>query len=148
MEKRAIVTGASSGIGYEIAKQLVAKDWQVLGVALDANYKNDKLEGISYFYYPDKSIKVIDTYDNGQIVKRIRYDLAGNFEKMEEDFNDYWGDGTIKSELKFNEGKINGINKYYYPGGFVKAILKYNNEKLDSTCSYYYENGVLQKEVN
>ena len=40
MAKRAIVTGASSGIGYEITKQLLAKDWQVIGVSRHAQKNN------------------------------------------------------------------------------------------------------------
>ena len=40
MAKKAIVTGASSGIGYEIAKQLLAKDWQVIGVSRHAQKDN------------------------------------------------------------------------------------------------------------
>ena len=34
-KKRAIVTGAGSGIGREISKQLVAEGWRVLGVDID-----------------------------------------------------------------------------------------------------------------
>jgi NADP-dependent 3-hydroxy acid dehydrogenase YdfG len=40
MTKKAIVTGASSGIGYEIARQLLAKDWQVIGVSRHAQKDN------------------------------------------------------------------------------------------------------------
>ena len=118
------------------------------GVSLEASYKNDVLDGTSYFYYPDRSIQVIDKYINGQIVKRTRFDIVGNFTKEEEEFTEFFGDGSIKSELKFKEGSINGINKYYYLGGSIKAILNYNHEKLDSICSYYYENGVINKKLN
>lgn len=40
MSKRALVTGATSGIGYEAAKQLVEKGWEVMGLGRSADKKN------------------------------------------------------------------------------------------------------------
>ena len=40
MSKKALVTGATSGIGYEAAKQLVENGWEVMGVGRSATEKN------------------------------------------------------------------------------------------------------------
>ena len=46
MNKSAIVTGASSGIGLETSKHLVKDGWKVFGI--DINYENKAaLEGLS-----------------------------------------------------------------------------------------------------
>lgn len=40
MSTRAIVTGASSGIGLEASRQFLEKDWQVMDVSIDADQNN------------------------------------------------------------------------------------------------------------
>jgi len=114
-------------------------------VALEANYKNDILDGTSYFYYPDGSIKVIDTYDMGQIVKRERFGIGGKFDKVEESFTEYYDEGTIKSELNFREGKLNGRILHYYPSGSIKADMYFENGKQEKEARYYYDGGLLKE---
>jgi len=42
------------------------------------NYKDDTLDGISKLYYESGGIKYIDTYKNGELVRRKAYDEKGN----------------------------------------------------------------------
>ena len=45
MDKKAIVTGATSGIGREVAVQLAAEGWTVLGVGRQAAILNAASRG-------------------------------------------------------------------------------------------------------
>jgi len=38
--------------------------------------------------------------------------------KVEESFEDYYDEGTLKSETHFKEGQKDGLNKEYFVSGF------------------------------
>ncbi len=61
--KKAIVTGASSGIGKAICKQLAAKGWVVYGIGRSFQ-KSDDTTGIEHI--------VCDITDTAKLTKKIK----------------------------------------------------------------------------
>jgi len=53
--------------------------------------------------------------------------------------------GSIKREVNYNEGVLNGAFKIYNLDGIVVEELNYNMGKKDQQCTYYYEDGTLLK---
>ena len=53
--------------------------------------------------------------------------------------------GSIKREVNYNEGILNGAFKIYNLDGIVVEELNYNMGKKDQQCKYYYEDGTLLK---
>jgi len=46
----------------------------------EANFKNEKLDGVCRTYYPNGEIQYIDTYQNGQKINRKAYDEEGKLQ--------------------------------------------------------------------
>ena len=51
----------------------------------EANFKNEKLDGVCRTYYPSGKIHYIDTYQNGQKIKRQAYDEEGKLQSGQDD---------------------------------------------------------------
>jgi len=47
---------------------------------IEYNYKNNRLEGITKWYYESGEILYIDTYKNGQKINRKAYDERGKLD--------------------------------------------------------------------
>jgi antitoxin component YwqK of YwqJK toxin-antitoxin module len=54
--------------------------------------------------------------------------------------------GKIKAELRYVNGKLNGISTMYYPNGIIKARENYRDGLLDGLTKRYYEQGQLMSE--
>jgi antitoxin component YwqK of YwqJK toxin-antitoxin module len=54
--------------------------------------------------------------------------------------------GKIKAELRYVNGKLNGISTMYYPSGVIKARENYKNGVLEGLTKRYYEQGQLMSE--
>ena len=85
---------------------------------------------------------------------------------------DYYEDKSLKAEVPYVNGLIEGFGKQYYPGGklkseanFVKGLFQgrvtgyyengnlkyeenYKDDELDGSTKNYYENGQLKIELN
>jgi len=51
----------------------------------EANFKNEKLDGVCKTYYPNGEIQYIDTYQNGQKINRKAYDEEGKLQPDQDD---------------------------------------------------------------
>ncbi len=54
--------------------------------------------------------------------------------------------GNIKAELRYVNGKLNGLSTMYYPNGKIKARENYSDGLLDGLTKRYYEQGQLMSE--
>ncbi len=57
-----------------------------------------------------------------------------------------YSNGKIKAELRYVNGKLNGISTMYYPNGKIKARENYRDGMLDGLTKRYYEQGQLMSE--
>ena len=62
--------------------------------------------------------------------------------------NEYYADGSVRSETPFSNGKINGIVKWYFKGsGKLKEEDPYSDGKINGIVKWYNEeNGVVKEE--
>ena len=61
----------------------------------------------------------------------------------------YWpGKNQYKSILKYKNGILNGLCKYYYENGQLEYLFNSKNGQLDGSCINYYENGQLSQRAH
>ncbi|SEQ54301.1 SDR family oxidoreductase [Natrinema salaciae] len=75
MPPTALVTGCSSGIGYETARALLAEDWRVYATARDRN--RDGLEKLANRGAALAALDLTDPDDIDRVVGRIREESGG-----------------------------------------------------------------------
>lgn len=59
---------------------------------------------------------------------------------------DYYDDGTIKSELCYADGKLNGVCTWYFPNGKKQLEAGYKDNQMHGQLKRWYENGNLMEE--
>ena len=58
-------------------------------------------------------------------------------------------DGSVKSEENYNEGKLNGVSKFYHPGGvIIHRSISYKDGLLDGKSEYFSRRGNKIGETN
>ncbi len=142
-----------------------------------SKYQNDILQSeaeeimkldIQNEYYPDGKIKIRAMSRNGLLEGVMRtYDTAGVILEgfiyskgtiiasgiVNEDGNrhgfwkDFYSDGKLRAEGKYENGKQIGIWKYFYPNGQIEQTGKFNkNGKPEDTWKWFFEKGSLLRE--
>jgi antitoxin component YwqK of YwqJK toxin-antitoxin module len=82
---KAIYTVVADSSGQEIKDGLFI-EWYEDGIRnREGNYKQGKLDGVVTEYRPDLTRKSEITYENGKVVKAVKYDSLGLFPKGVED---------------------------------------------------------------
>ena len=59
---------------------------------------------------------------------------------------DYYANGTLKSELTYFDGQLNGVCTWYFPNGKPQLEAGYKDNKMDGQLRRWYENGNLMEE--
>ena len=59
----------------------------------------------------------------------------------------YWGDGVLKSELRYKDGKLDGVCKWYYRNGKPELEVTYAMNVLNGESTRWYENGNLEEKA-
>jgi len=58
----------------------------------------------------------------------------------------YWENGNLKSELGYEDGKLNGKAVWYYENGEKEQEVYYKNNVLDGPLIRWYKNGHMETE--
>ena len=80
--------------------------------------------------------KIVETYDNGQIKSIYHINKVWGFK--EGSCINYTIDGTLYSELNYQEGKLHGTIKYYNEFGKIEAIINYDSGRLEGKSTMYH----------
>ena len=59
---------------------------------------------------------------------------------------DYYENGDLKSELRYENGMLNGCSKWYLPNGKLQVEVTYRNDTIDGLVRRWHENGNLMEE--
>ena len=59
---------------------------------------------------------------------------------------DYWENGKLKSELRYENDKLNGESVWYTEQGQVMTRAFYKNDTLEGRYQRFHQNGVLEME--
>ena len=95
--------------------------------------KNHQLTNNWVKYYPSGYIETEKLLDNGE---GYRIDYFDSF------------DSQIKDSIHFQNGRMNGVSKYWYNNGQIKEISKWENGKQHGLFSLYFRNGSIQEKAN
>ncbi len=121
-------------------------------------------------YYPNGRVKTVASYKNN-IPEGIRreYDESGEIDKAyifrngvitgegiltengvkQGTWKEYFNNGTLLAEGKYQNGKKTGEWKYYYPEGSLEQVGNYNAAgNPDGTWKWYYPDGNLLCDEN
>ena len=59
---------------------------------------------------------------------------------------DYWDNGNLKSELRYENEKLNGVSKWYLANGKPQIEVCYKDNQMDGLLRRWHENGNLMEE--
>lgn len=60
---------------------------------------------------------------------------------------DYWENGNLKSELRYEDGELNGLSVWYMANGKPQLEVTYSHNKMDGLSRRWYENGNIMEET-
>lgn len=60
---------------------------------------------------------------------------------------DYYENGTLKSELRYENGMLNGCSVWYLANGKKQIEVTYRNDTMDGPLRRWHENGNLMEET-
>lgn len=132
---------------YEYEKDVkfgCAEKFDTLGnVIEELFFVNGILQGEKTWYYSDGSIRKTVKVENGEYVgEAIEYRENGDIITIEVYDNGFLQDKQVINRYDENGNKT-GIWREYHPNGVVKAEIKYRDGKQDGVQKYYNKKGKL-----
>lgn len=94
-------------------------------------YHEGKPDGEARFFYPGQVVSAQILYETGSI----------------KSYKEFFGDGTLKTELEYNKGVRHGDARFYYSTGHLLGEGKYRKGKRTGTWKYYLVTGELEKKL-
>ncbi len=111
-----------------------------------ASFKDGVPEGIRREYSEDGRILMAFTFREGKMTGQGIMTEEGI---KQGPWKEYYYDGQLKAEGKYDKGKKVGGWKYYYPDGTLEQEGYYNTEGLtEGLWKWYYPSGLLHREEN
>jgi len=98
----------------------------------EANYRNDKLDGVGKVYYENGTVSTETNYEDGKPDGLMRT---------------YYEDGNIKEEMSYKNGILNGLLSSYYRNGKLEVEKTLKNGQLNGPSKHYDQDGNLEEEV-
>ncbi|MBK9337202.1 MAG: hypothetical protein IPM98_11755 [Lewinellaceae bacterium] len=81
-----------------------------------------------------------EKYGTGAVSRRYQ-EIGGKKEGL---MTDYYSDGRLKAERRFENDQQTGRTVLYYPDGAIKEVQYYQNGKKEGGDTLFYENGRVQ----
>lgn len=109
---------------------------------LKVGYKNGKPEGICREYDSVTGKVVRGTlFKDGEIVGGGIIDDNGYFQ---DDWKEYYADGTLRCEGRFKKGRKHGQWRYYYPDGALEQTGEFAGGRYEGRWTWYYPDGSVR----
>ncbi len=150
IEKINYLFGKKNGYYYKYKKDVVE------GVYLWSTelFAGDKKEGTAYIYFPDGRIQQTIVYNNGKkeglskeydkegnvitlleynndfLISRERINRTDNNGKRQGEWNEFYPNGTIKTERTFKDDQLHGYYKEYDTQGRLTLTMLYDNGSI------------------
>ena len=93
-----------------------------------ATYVNDTLDGERRIFYPDGTLQILETYDNGD---------------FEGPYANYYEDGNPLSKGNYVNSMQEGEWESYYPGGQLRYLTTFEKGLENGPFVEYYDNGTM-----
>lgn len=97
----------------------------------EANYKNDKLDGLYKEYYPSGELKEVQIWRNGVVQDSVLT---------------YFRGGQLSEKILVKDGKKHGLYTEYFENGKIKAVTNYDNGNYTGKFYSYFQNGAVNKD--
>ncbi|MDR0970740.1 MAG: toxin-antitoxin system YwqK family antitoxin [Lentimicrobiaceae bacterium] len=56
----------------------------------------------------------------------------------------YWDNGNLKSELRYEDGQLNGLCTWFYESGKPQMSIRYKNNKMMGESIRWFDNGEIE----
>lgn len=94
-------------------------------------YRTGVPQGEARFFYPNGVVKAQADYEQGKITA----------------YKEFFSDGTLKVELKYNRGRRHGEARFYYSTGHLWGEGKYRKGRRSGTWRYYRVTGEVERKM-
>ncbi|MEG1909496.1 MAG: hypothetical protein RR190_00815 [Bacteroidales bacterium] len=124
----------------ELARLEIKTEYYANGqIKISVPYKNNLPEGLCRIYdsLTGKVIKGILFKDG----KEVGGGLVDEFGYLQDDWKEYYPNGTLRCQGKYRKGKKHGDWLFYFSNGQVEQEGRYTNGKLDGDWTWYYSDG-------
>jgi len=83
------------------------------------------------------------------LVSSIFYDRKRNhyFDGQNGVLRRYYDSGTIKSEVNYRNGRLEGLSNTYYENGNICSRENYKDDRLNGLSKFYYMSGNIRSEI-